>query len=161
MMMKKCVSIDSSTNKTGMSLFVDGNLDYFGLIDLSNEKLDANEKINEMGHRIMHVLDIWKPDMVFVESTYFVSNADVVRKLAEVLGIIRGWTICNGAIYEEVKATAWRKLIGMSQGKKKRSELKQMSMDFVKETYGIDVNDDVADSICIGAAMTKKYEGEN
>ena len=156
------VSIDSSTRKTGMALYVNGVLKDYGLIDLSKSKEATDVRIGDMGGKILTSLNIWKPDMVYIETPRGDGrNVELVRKLSEILGIVRGWTIEHGKYYEEIMPSVWRKYCGLEQGKKKRAELKQMSMDYVKATYRADVNDDVADAICLGSAMVNRYKKEN
>ena len=50
--------------------------------------------------------------------------------------------------YEVVHSSTWRKGLGIKG--RKREELKNASKQYVLDRYGIDVSDDVADSICIG-----------
>jgi len=52
-------------------------------------------------------------------------------------------------------------MCGMDQGKKKREELKQMSIDYVKNHFNVDVNDDVADAICIGVAYDSMFSDDD
>lgn len=39
----------------------------------------------------------------------------------------------------------------------KREQLKQEAIDYVKEKYNIEVNDDIADAICIGDAVLNLF----
>lgn len=153
----RMVSIDSSTRRTGISLFVDGNLNDFCLIDLSKNSDDTDGRINLMGKEIMGHLDKWRPGAVYIEEPKGHGNVELVHKLVELLGVTRGWCILNGVYYEEVKPSVWRKYCGLEQGNKKRAELKAASVEYVKEKYNVEVNDDVADSICIGDAMLYRY----
>jgi len=155
------VGIDSSTKKTGMSLFVNGELKDYCLVDRSAIR-DLNERMDQMGLGILSVLADWVPEMIYIEEPKGEGrNVELVRKLAEILGIVRGWAITHNCYYEEVKPSTWRHDLGIEQGKKKRDELKAASMEYVKSRYGIiPVTDDVADSICVGAAMVEKYGGK-
>lgn len=154
----RMVSIDSSTKKTGMTLFVDGVLHNFTLVDLSNSKEETDVRISMMGKEMLHHLDDWSPAAVYIESPRGDGrNVELVRKLSEILGIVRGWCIRNNSYYEEIPPSVWRKYCGLEQGKKKRAELKAASVEYVKEKYNVEVNDDVADSICIGDAMVNRY----
>jgi hypothetical protein len=57
--------------------------------------------------------------------------------------------------------SSWRAAIGIKTGRGvKRTSLKEQDIEFVKETFGIEVNDDEADAICIGFAHNKKVETE-
>lgn len=155
--MKFC-SIDSSTKKTGMSLFKNGELMESKQVDLADSKLLVEERINAMGKSMWQVLDEWKPELIYIEEPKGEGrNVELVHKLSEVIGIVRAWAIVNDAPIEEVKPSVWRKHVGITQGRKKREELKADSIALVKEVYDIEVNDDVADSICIGIAMLRRY----
>lgn len=51
----------------------------------------------------------------------------------------------------------WRKVCGIKQGRGvQRSTLKQSDINFVKQHFNIQVNDDIADAICIGYAYINK-----
>ena len=154
----RLVSIDSSSNKTGAALFVGGGLTEYNLIDLSKAGLDIDHRINEMGRQIIALLSHWRPTMVFIEEPKGHGNVELVRKLVEIIGIVRGWCILNNVYYEEIKPSVWRKHCGFDQGGKKRAELKAASMEYVKIKYGIEVNDDTADAICIGDAVVNMYK---
>ena len=53
---------------------------------------------------------------------------------------------------EFIGASSWRKQCGIKQGGATRDILKARDIQFVKDNYNINVNDDVADAICIGYA---------
>ena len=157
--MTKTVGVDSSTAKTGMSLFVDGVYREHCLIDKSKIH-DVEERIDEMGKSIIKQLDVWKPDLLFIESPRgHGNNLGLVEKLATVIGIVRGWCLQNNVYIRTVLPSVWRKHIGIQQGKKRRDELKAESVSYVKRTYNIDCTDDEADAICIGGAIIKR-DGE-
>lgn len=153
----RIVGIDSSSKVTGISLFVDGSLDAHRVVDLSKIK-DSNERLNLMCIKILECLDELSPTHITIEHPNGAgSNVLVVAMLSEILGCVRGYALTHGVGYEEMNPSEWRKLLAFDQGKKKREELKQMSMDLIKNLYGIDVGDDLADAICIGRATVVKY----
>ena len=57
-----------------------------------------------------------------------------------------------GIEVEFIGASSWRKQCGIKQGAATRDVLKMRDIEFVKENFGLIVNDDVADAICIGWA---------
>lgn len=146
------VSIDGSTRKTGMALFDGDKYVDSILIDLSRDRTQTDARISTMGLSIWSRLNEWKPDVVYIEEPKGHSNIDLVRKLSEILGMVRAWCITHSAVYREIKPSEWRARLGFKQGTTKREELKQESMDYVKLRYGLDVSDDEADAICIGVA---------
>ena len=157
----RMVSIDGSTTCSGMALFVDGKLKDYGAIDLSSDRSDTDTRLITMCAKIIQALNIWKPSIVYIEQPQgYGKNVRVVRLLSEIIGAVKAWGIINGAYVEEVEPSVWRKALGIDQGGKKRSDLKQMSIMAVLDVFGINVVEDVADAINIGAAMLNKYTGE-
>ena len=62
---------------------------------------------------------------------------------------------------ELIYPSSWRASIGIKTGRGiKRTSLKEKDMQFVKENYNLDVNDDIADAICIGYANSHDVETE-
>lgn len=58
---------------------------------------------------------------------------------------------------EYIYPSSWRAKCGIKNGRGiKRSSLKEADIDFVKNNFGFDVNDDEADAICIGYAQTQE-----
>lgn len=149
----KLLSIDESSKKTGWALFEDGKLVSYGLIDKSKDK-DSEHRLNDMCRDILSILKKYKPNEIICEHPQGQgSNVLVVGMLCQIVGVIRAYAIEKNVNFQEVTPSVWRKYLGLKQGKKKRAELKQLSIDYVKEKYQIDATDDVADAICIGAAL--------
>ncbi len=60
-----------------------------------------------------------------------------------------------------VYPSSWRAAIGIKTGRGiKRTSLKEKDIQFVKDNYNLDVNDDEADAICIGYAYCHDIETE-
>lgn len=156
----KLIGIDSSTSKTGMSFFIDGNYKKNLLIDKHKVK-DSGERFNDMVVSILDVLNIEKPQIIVIERMHTIRNADAFRKLCKLMGVVHGWCLMNGCDYIEMSPTEWRKAVNTTDKKlpRKRDELKQWSIDFVKRKYNLDVSDDVSDAICIGEAYINKWKG--
>ena len=153
----KVASIDSATRKTGVAMFEDGKLVDYHLIDLSRFSGTPEDRMDYMVDEIVktiHSLSATLPELIYIEEPNGqLNNIDTYRKLSEIIGAVRFWARRNRILIEEVKPTVWRRHCGIDQGKKKRAELKAESVAFVKEQFNIEVNDDVADAICLGIAM--------
>ena len=62
---------------------------------------------------------------------------------------------------EYVYPSEWRASCGIRNGRGiKRESLKEEDINFVKQNYGITVNDDVADAIGIGHAYVNKLDNK-
>lgn len=156
--MTKFVSCDTSTNNSALTLFTNGKYKKHKLINKANIK-DSFQRINEMLTEIYDLLNEWKPDILWIEHPQgHGSNVDMVGKLCEILGAVRMWCLIHDCEYNEITPSQWRKYAGIQQGKKKRAELKQASIDYIKDKLGIDEGDDVADSIALGYAVLHYFD---
>ena len=156
--MIKFVSCDTSTNNSALTLFINGKYKKHYLINKSKIK-DAHLRINEMMSEIYSLLNEWQPTILWIEHPQgHGSNVDMVGKLCEILGGVRMWCLIHNCEYNEITPSEWRKYAGIQQGKKKRAELKQASIDYIKDKLGIDEGDDVADSIALGYAVLHYFD---
>lgn len=143
------VGIDGSTNSTGISVMQDGNLKFYSLIDLHKEK-NVMKRIQNMLLKICEILDQYNIDAIYMEKSVLKSNVDTVQKLANLAGGIMLYCAKNNIEFNHPLPSEWRAKIGIKQSSKiKREVLKEEAIFVVKNEYGIDVNDDIAESILI------------
>lgn len=141
--------IDGSTNSTGLSIIENGKLKFYTLIDLRKEK-DAMKRIQNMLLKICEILDQYDIDAVYMEKSVLRSNVDTVQKLANLAGGIMLYCAKNNIEFNHPLPSEWRARIGIKQSNKiKREVLKEEAILAVKNEYGIDVNDDISESILI------------
>ena len=105
----------------------------------------------------MNLLREYKPDIIVIEKLNVGRNMCAVRCLSKVIGAVYCYSILNDCFYYEIQATQWRSQIGIQGKGKKREEFKQLAIEYVKNTLGIDVTDDEADSICAGVGYIKMF----
>lgn len=149
----KIVGIDASTNKTGMSLFIDGEYSGHMLIDLHKIK-DANERVPKMMQEIKSVLDYYSPDIIVMEECLMKTNIATVKLLSYLAGAIISWATDNNVDFRFQLPSEWRKRVKIIQGPKTpRDKLKQEAIDLVKEKFCIDVTDDEAEAILIAYSV--------
>lgn len=145
----RIAGIDGSTNNTGVAIMMDGQLEFYTLIDLHKEK-DAMKRIRQMLLKISEILDRYDLDAVYMEKSVLKNNVDTVQKLANLAGGIMFYCASNGIEFHHPLPPEWRARIGIRQSSKiKREELKEEAIYAVKKEYGIDVNDDIAEAILI------------
>lgn len=157
--MEECrlCGIDSSTNMTGVSLFKNGVLDEYLLIDLSKNK-DKSNNLKIMSERIIEQLNIYKPHIVTAELTSMTRNAVTQRTLTMVLGVIFCWCIQNDAECVFLRASEWRALISDEKKPRKREELKKWAIDKCQSLYGVEVTDDIAEAILVAQARINQFK---
>ena len=143
------VGIDGSTNSTGLAVMKDGELKFRTLIDLHKEK-NAMKRIQNMLLKICEILDEYDIDAIYMEKSVLKSNVDTVQKLANLAGGIMLYCVQNDIAFNHPFPSEWRAKIGIEQSKKiKRETLKEEAILAVKNEYGINVCDDVAEAILI------------
>ena len=157
----KLLAIDSSTNKSGLAYFCNGKYKEHLLLDCSKDK-NMSSRFESMSQKLWGVLEIYKPNIVFIEETVVLRNAQTQRFLTRLQGVIYAWCINHGCEFNTIRPTSWRSAIGMKQGRNvKRNQLKEQSVKYVFDNYGLNVGDDEADAICIGDAVMKMYGEKN
>lgn len=150
--MRVC-GIDASTNKTGVSLFIDGEYSGHMLIDLHKIK-DSNVRVPKMMKEIKNVLDYYEPDIIVMEECLLKTNIATVKLLSYLAGAIISWAADNQVEFMFQLPSEWRKRVEIVQGPKTpREKLKQEAIDMVKEKFGINVTDDEAEAVLIAHSV--------
>lgn len=144
--------IDASTTATGVTIMKDGELIYYELIAIDSKKeKDAYKRIKEMLIRICAILDQYKIDKVYMEKAICKGgNVDITIKLAYLSGGMSLYCIQKNIEFNNPTPSEWRKAVGIKCGRGiLRSEQKAAAIQAVKNEYGIDVGDDVAESMLL------------
>lgn len=150
--MRVC-GIDASTNKTGVSLFIDGEYSGHMLIDLHKIK-DSNVRVPKMMKEIKNVLDYYEPDIIVMEECLLKTNIATVKLLSYLAGAIISWAADNQVEFRFQLPSEWRKRVEIVQGPKTpREKLKQEAIDMVKEKFDINVTDDEAEAVLIAHSV--------
>lgn len=153
---------DQSTRCTGYGYFVSGKYVESGIIDMNKSKLDTNERSFEMAKEMWKIIKHYKPDYLVLEDIQLQNNnAKTMIVLARLAGMVIGYAEAHKVKVHIVSPTQWRAQLSYAQGPKvKRAELKQQSLDYVKENLGIELPEDQAEACCIGFAAHKIYNFE-
>lgn len=154
------LSLDTSTSCTGYAIYDGTTLLSFGSFDLKHIK-KSEDRFIEMIKKIYKLIDDVRPELICIEMTVVTRNAQAQRYLTKILGCVHGKCIINNIDYYEFRPTEWRKLVKHDDEKlpRKRDELKQWSIDYVKNEYGKIVDtDDESDAILIGRAYINLFK---
>lgn len=155
----KLISMDTSSNSTGVAIFIDGILSRHFLIDLKQIK-NTEKRIEEMIKQIYKVISDERPDILVTELTVVTRNAQAQRNLTMILGAIYGKCIDKNIWYHSFRPTEWRSLIDTNKkpNGRKRENYKEWSMEVVRDFYNIDCSsDDLSDAILIGRSYVNKF----
>lgn len=162
----RLLSLDASTKATGWAVFEDTKLLDYGCI--TSASTDLIKRIYIMKDGIKEIIENYNIEKIIIEEVrpeggFGVGNIQTHRALM--------WLQAGIAfmLHDEFKKlnleyiypSEWRAKCGIKNGRGvKRQSAKVLDVAFVKENYGVDVNDDIADAICIGHAEVLKLEGE-
>ena len=106
---------------------------------------------------IVNILKYFNPDIIVIEKLNVGRNMVSVRQLSKIIGSVYYYSIFNNCFYFEIQASQWRKQIGIQSSRRKREEYKQMSIEYIRDRFKIDVSDDEADAICAGIGYIKMF----
>ena len=144
--------IDASTTATGVSVMQNGDLKYHTLIAINSRKeKDAEKRIKMMLVKICEILDGYDIDAVYMEKAICKGgNVDTTIKLAYLSGGMSLYCMQNNIEFVNPLPSMWRKTVGIAQGRGvKRDVQKAEAIKAVKDEYGLNVGDDVAESILL------------
>lgn len=162
----KILSLDLSTKSSGWAIFENGMLMKSGCITSSS--LDLIKRIKIMTTEIENILkENWPIDKIVAEEVrpegtgYGVGNQKTHKALMYLQAAISFMLYDNfdKKEMELIYPSSWRAAIGIHTGRGiKRASLKEKDIQFVKENYNLNVNDDEADAICIGYSCSHDEE---
>ena len=149
------LALDLSTKSSGWAIFEGQELKDYGCITAGSANL--YKRIDKMISELGTILDKFQINNVMIEDVIpedVHGNQTVFKALMYLQGyvmhLLDDHNLTNIKFYT---ASEWRKKCGIHTGRGvKRESLKPKDIQFVYSQYGIKVNDDVADAICIGFA---------
>lgn len=159
----RILAIDASTKSSGLALFEEQKLiDYKCLTASSTDLIKRIQKIvielntyvkNNFVDKI--ILEEVRPEQGRNLTTY-----KALMWLQAAINFMMHENYPNVKI-EYVYPNEWRALCGIRTGRGiKRDNLKNADIQFVKDTYNIEVNDDIADAIGIGHSFVNQLNNE-
>lgn len=149
----RILALDQAT-KTGWALFDNDKLIDYGIEDFTDIK-DFPEKVNAIKHWYTNKIKETKAEVFALENVQYQTNARVHRDLSKLLGVLENYLLDNKYLYIIVDNGEWKSTCGVKG--RKRVEQKKNAQLFVKRKFGIEVSDDIADSICIAWHLVCKY----
>jgi Holliday junction resolvasome RuvABC endonuclease subunit len=163
-MWMKILSLDASTKSSGYAIFNEQKLESYGCITASST--DLIKRINKMITELEQILIKEKVDKIILEEVRPEQGLQNIKthKALMYLQAAIAFLIHERFNTIEVEYTypnEWRAACGIHTGRGvKRETLKSADIKFVKENFGITVNDDEADAIGIGYAYVNKLSNE-
>ena len=152
----KVLSIDGSTKSTGFALFDGKELKAYKCVTASSN--DLATRIKKMVFALDEILSKNKIDIIVLEEVRPEQGLQNIKTHKALMYLQGAFYLLIQERFKHIKIeylypNEWRSKCGIKTGAGvRRSSLKPLDIKFVKETYGLDVNDDIADAIGIGHA---------
>lgn len=148
------LALDPSTKNTGWSIFINQDLHAHGYISAGSTNLF--NRIHYMIDELKKIIEKYNPEKAILEDPLpedVKHNIQTFKALTYLQGFICDLLNDNKIEYKFYTSSEWRKKCGIRTGAGiKRDPLKASDIAFVQNQFGIKVNDDEADAICIGFA---------
>ena len=160
----KIMSIDASTKSSGFAVFNDTELIDYGCITASST--DLIKRIQKIVKGIQEVLQKYNINKIILEEVRPENGLQNIQTHRALLWLQAGIAFMVHDNFPKVQIeyvypSEWRAACGIKTGRGVRREsLKVADINFVKEKYGISVNDDIADSIGIGCAYVHQLSNK-
>lgn len=154
------IAIDGSTKSSGIAIYKHNSLQHYDCIKATSS--DLYNRINVMLKGIRNYL-IENPDLEYIILEEVRPQTLVNIKTYKALMYLQG-CICmmihqnfKHIMIDFIYPSSWRKVCGIAQGRGvQRKKQKQNDINWVKEKFKVQVNDDIADAIGIGYAYINK-----
>lgn len=155
----KILAFDQATNITAWCLWNSKRPVKFDVIELNKDD-PVDVRIALMSDAIRKLIYKEMPTLIAIEDVAYQRNAQVLIDLARLQGHIMRIAMDVGVPVVIYKPSSWRKDVGIKSGRGvKRHELKEAAMALIKEKYGMEVPEDIAEAICIGECALHELKG--
>lgn len=171
------LGIDASTKSVAFCLYGKDGPVHWG--ELNYQGSTVFERLADGQKKVIALSELFKADMVVIESAVFVQNKKTVIQLAYSFGAVLAGIVSTGTVVNELSPTEWQFAIGNKvlnkeeksavqeefPGKSKtwysgkyREIRKARTVQWVEDSYGILVeSDDVSDAIAIAHVGYEKF----
>ena len=153
----KLIAFDQSTTRSGFCIMEMGSGDIIESGVIIPKKNDETiDRITYTIKRCLHLVRTNEITFVFIEGVQVQKNPVVYEVLAKLAGSLEIMLYESGYFVNVVKASEWRKRVGVKS--RKRVDVKKEAIEMVKEIYGIEVSDDEAEAVLFARAFAMEQE---
>ena len=158
------LALDASTKSTGWAIFKEKELIKYNCIIASSS--DLVKRITKMINELEIILKENKIDKIILEEVRPEQGVQNIKTHKALMYLQAAITFLIHERFSTIEIeylypNEWRKGCDIRTGSGiRREELKIADINFVKENYNINVNDDIADAIGIGHSYVNQLKNE-
>ena len=153
----KILSIDQSLNCSGYCICESDNLNLRKCTFYKPKCVKSVEKMYKICIFFNQVIQEENIDLVLLEDVQSQLSIKTFKLLSMLLGALIEVVNENQCEYMIIPPATWRKILNPKKGMK-RKDLKELSKQYVRDRFNLEVNDDVADSICMLCYFIENHE---
>lgn len=150
--MSTILAFDQSSHTSGWAVLKDGKLHDYGKFTFDDESVGV--RLKKFRLKIEELINTYSPDEVVFEDIQEQNNILTFKVLAQVQGVLMEVLTSLEIPYSTIMAVTWKSTLGIKG--KARAEQKRNAQQYITNTYGINVVQDIADAICIGDAYIRR-----
>ena len=153
----KLIAFDQSTTATGWCVMEmkTARIIESGVV-IPNKNDETIDRITYTIKRCLNLVRTNEVAFVFIEGVQVQRNPRVYEVLAKLAGSLEIMLYESGYLVNVVKASEWRKRVGIKN--RKRAEVKKEAIEMVKEIYGLEVTEDEAEAVLFARAFAMEQE---
>ena len=153
----KLIAFDQSTTATGWCVMEmkTARIIESGVI-LPKKNDETIDRITYTIKRCLNLVRTNEVAFVFIEGVQVQRNPRVYEVLAKLAGSLEVMLYESGYLVNVVKASEWRKRVGIKG--RKRADVKKEAIEMVKEIYGIEATEDECEAILFCRAFAIEQE---
>lgn len=144
----KFLCIDQSTKITGYSVWENKELINYGIVESDSKEKKPIERMYQMYFKIKDLIENINPNFVTIEGVQFQNNYKTYSQLSQMQGIILSLLFERNIGFIIIEPTAWKAFCSIKG--RKRIEQKSNTIQMVKDKFGLELSEDICDSIGIG-----------
>jgi crossover junction endodeoxyribonuclease RuvC len=152
----KILCLDQATKISGFSIFEDGKLISYGILEVDQKEKNPIERMKQMNDKIIELINDVSPIFIVFENVQFQKNYGTFQQLSQLQGIIMAYLFKLDIGFKIIEPSAWKSYCGIKG--RKREDQKKNTQVFVKYKYNIEVSEDEADAIGIGIWAVSKIK---
>ena len=153
----KLIAFDQSTTATGWCVMEMCTADIIesGVI-IPNKNDETIDRITYTIKRCLNLVRTNEVAFVFIEGVQVQRNPRVYEVLAKLAGSLEIMLYESGYLVNVVKASEWRKRVGIKS--RKRADVKKEAIEMVREVYGLEATEDECEAVLFARAFAMEQE---
>jgi Holliday junction resolvasome RuvABC endonuclease subunit len=160
----KIVAIDASTHSTGIAYFNEQKLEAYECFTASST--DLIKRIKKITNLINNFIQKYEVEKIILEEVRPENGLQNIKTHRVLMWLQAAIAFIVHDNYPKIEIeyiypSEWRAACNIRTGRGiKRKELKTADINFVKDKFGIEANDDICDAIGIGYGYLKIYDNK-